>query len=292
MNLLVSAGASRFALRLLPRLLAEPDFTQVLGVDAYETAFTHDRFVQVLHDLRSPQIEHVLREVQAVVHLASAADDDEAASGAVLQTAQNLYTCAYAAGVRLLVHLSSALIYDVPDAGTRQALGENHARRAPPGCVAADALLAVEHWLDGFERDHPDVRLVRLRPHWVLGPHCSSILARLLNQRLILRTPQPAALQCVHEDDLVEAIVQAIRSDARGAFNLACADSAMLADLQHQAHWLRLPVAPPLLARRLGTTIGCIEALARSLTLDSGRARKKLSWQPRYDNAREIVRHR
>lgn len=292
MNLLVTASASPFALRLLPRLLAEPDFTQVLGADAYESDFSHDRFVQVLHDLRSPQIEHMLQDVEALVHLASAASDDDAASGTVLQTAQNLYTRAAAAGVRHVVHLSSALIYDISPSAAGQSVDEGHARGAPAGCVAAEALLAVEHWLDGFEREHRDVRLVRLRPHWALGPHCSSILARLLNQRLSLRRPEPALQQCVHEDDVVEAIVQALQCEARGAFNLACADSMLLADLQRQAHWLRLPVAPRLLARRLGTTTGCIEALNRTLLLDSTRARKKLGWRPRYDNVREILRHR
>jgi UDP-glucose 4-epimerase len=125
-----------------------------------------------------------------------------------------------------------------------------------------------------------------------VGPHSDSVLARLLRQRLTLRQSKTAHLQCVHEEDVVEAILQALHSKVRGAFNLACKEKVTLTALHRQARWLRLPMAARLLARRLDTAPGCIEALSRSLVLNTTRARTELGWQPRYDRVREIIRQR
>jgi nucleoside-diphosphate-sugar epimerase len=289
MNVLVTGSASGFAQLLLARLAADPGIDLILGVDQRESAFTHERYVQVVLDLRSPQLARVLQGMQAVIHLAPAAGDDAAARGEILEAAQNLYTRALAADTHHLIHLSSALVYG---AQADIAIDEQHARGAVPGCAAAEALQAVEAWLDVFEAEHPARRLVRLRPHWLVGPHVDSVLARLLRQHLTLRQPTETQLQCVHEEDVVEAILRALHSKVRGAFNLACKESVTLTALHRQARWLRLPMAARLLAHRLDTAPGCIEALARSLVLDTARARSELGWRPRYDRAREIVRHR
>jgi len=287
MNVLVTGSASGFAQILLPRLAADPGIEFILGMDQRESAFTHERYVQVVLDLRSPLLARVLRDIQAVIHLAPAVSDAAAARGELLAGAQNLYSRALAAGTQHLIHLSSALVYSAP---AENAVDEHHALAATPGCAAAEALQAVEAWLTEFEAEHPTRRVLRLRPHWLVGPHCDSVLARLLRQRLTLRDAT-ARLQCVHEDDVVEAIVRALHSEARGAFNLACSDSVTLPALHRQARWLRLPATMRLLASRLDTVPGCIDALTRSLVLDSQRARSELGWHPRYDRAREIIRH-
>ena len=289
MNVLVTGSASGFAQLLLARLAADPGIELILGVDQHESAFTHERYVQVVLDLRSPMLERVLQGMQAMIHLAPAIGDDAAARGESLEAAQNLYTRALAADIRHLIHLSSALVYS---ARAGNAVDEQHARGAAPGCAAAEALQAVETWLDDFEAEHPTRRLVRLRPHWLVGPHADSVLARLIRQHLTLRQSMPTQLQCVHEEDVVEAILRALHSKVHGAFNLACKESATLAALHRQARWLRLPMAARLLAHRLDTSAGCIEALSHSLVLDTARARTELGWQPRYDRVREIIRHR
>jgi len=288
MKILVTGSASGFAQLLLPRLLADPKIELLLGVDQHPAAFEDERYVQVLLDLRSPQLGRVLQGVHAVIHLAPAASDAAAARGEILEAAQNLYTNAAAAGVRQAIHLSSALVYDTQ---TRSAIDEQRAYGAPPGCIAAEALQSAEVWLDDFEAARPTLRVVRLRPHWLVGPHSDSVLARLLRQRLSLRQATESRLQCVHEEDVVEAILLALPSKLRGAFNLACKESVTLTALHRQAHWLRLPMAARLLAHRLDTAPGCLEALSRSLVVTSKRARIELGWKPRYDRVRDILRH-
>jgi len=289
MNVLVTGSASGFAQVLLARLAADPDIELILGVDQRESAFTHERYVQVVLDLRSPIMARVLQGMNAVIHLAPATGDAAAARGESLAAAQNLYSHALAANTYHLIHLSSALVYRTR---ADTSIDEQHARGAVPGCAAAEALQEMEAWLDDFETKYPTRRLVRLRPHWLVGPHTDSVLARLLRQHLTLRESMHTTLQCVHEEDVVEAILRALHSKVRGAFNLACKESTTLQALHRQARWLRMPMAGTLLAHRLDTAPGCIEALSNSLVLNTARARNELGWKPRYDRVRDIVRHR
>lgn len=296
MNVLVTGSASRFAQVLLPRLLAEPQIELVIGVDRNQGEFTHERFVQVLMDPHSPQLERVLHGMQAVINLSAlgyaepAPEEREDAHASMLRDTQNLCTLAAGAGVAHLLHLSSALVYDAR--GTAGGVREDQARGAPGECGVARALQAVEDWLDGFEREHRGLRVVRLRPHWILGPRTASLLARLLALRLRPRLPEPSPLtQCVHEDDVAEATWLALTGRVSGAVNLACADALPLRDMQRAARRLALPMPPKLVARRLeAPETGCLENLLRGLVLDSTRARTELGWRPRYDKARDILR--
>ena len=287
MNVLVTASAARFARRLLPALLADSRVELVIGLDFDQTDFVHERFVQVLLDPQLPQVERVLQNIQAVIHLAPALAD--AGRAALLTATQNLCALAHAAGVRDLVTVSSAFIYDTQIGSG--ALREDHSRGAPSGCGPAAALQAMEDWLDGFERDHPALRLVRLRPHWVLGPHSNSLLAWVLRGRHTPRLPAPLPrLQCLHEDDLVAAILQALHGGARGAFNLAASEPVTLRELHRQTRWLRLGTSPEAAARRFGMDRECAALLRRPLVLDTTRARQELGWQPSRSRLRDILK--
>ena len=229
----------------------------------------------------------MLQNIQAVIHLAPALAD--AGRGALLAATQNLCTLAHAAGVRNLVTVSSAFIYDTQIGSG--ALREDHARGAPSGCGPAAALQAMEDWLDSFERQHTALRLVRLRPHWVLGPHSNSLLAWVLRGRYTPRLPHPLPpMQCLHEDDLVAAVLQALHADARGAFNLAASEPVTLRALHRQAHWLRIGISPEAAARRYGMDRECAALLRRPLVLDTTRAQRELAWQPSRSRLREILK--
>lgn len=288
MNVLVTASASGFAQRLLPELLANPRIKLVIGLDREPADFEDERFVQVLLDPQLPQLERVLQNIQSVIHLAPALADLDRAT--LLAGTRNLCTHAHAAGVRRLVLVSSALIYD--PRSNDQPVDEDQPRgAAPAGCAPVMALQAVEDWLDEFESEHTEPRIVRLRPHWLLGPHSNSLLAWVLRSRRTPRLPEPRPqLQCLHEDDLVQAVLLALQAKSRGAFNLAADDSTTLQELHRHARWLRLRTSPERAARRYGMDRDCAGLLRRPLTLDTTRARTKLGWEPRYDRWRDVLK--
>lgn len=299
MKVLVTGSASGLAQALLPRLLADPQIDLVLGVDRHQCRFEHEQFVQVLLDLHTPLLGRVVQGMDAVIHLCAAgyAEPDpgerDSALAGMLRDTQNLCALAASAGVRRIVHLSSALVYD-PRTDGRGGIQESHARRAPENCVVIQALQALEDWLDDFEPQHPGMRVVRLRPHWVIGPKTASLLKRFLKGRYYprLEAPQPL-LQCVHEDDVAEALRLSLADPVSGAMNLACADAVPLDRLVRLAHWIALPMPANLVARRLERAeAGCFEALRQPLVLDSSRARTQLGWHPRHDSVQAVLKHR
>lgn len=287
MNVLITGSSSQFAQVLLNGLLADPRIELAIGLDREQTDFDHERYVQVLIDLRLPLLARVLQNIQAVVHVAPVlADTDRTAA---LTATRNLCELAHGAGVQHLILVSSAFIYDTQIGSG--ALREDHPHGAPSGCTPASTLQATEDWLDEFERQHPGLRIVRLRPHWVVGPHSNSLLARVLTGHRTPRLPEPyPAIQCLHEQDLVQAILLALHADARGAFNLAACEPVTLAALHRQARWLRLPSSPEHVVRRYGMDNACAELLKHSMVLDSSRARRELGWQPRYTTPRDILK--
>lgn len=293
MNLLLTGSATDFAQALLPPLLADEDIALVIGIDTEDSGFRHERFVQVIADLRSPQLARPLKGMHAVVHLAQPlVAEREIERMEMLRGTQNLFTLAQANKTRRLVHLSSALIYETRTGGNGT-LDEDAARGAEHACPEAVALQTIEDWLDEFETTRPRPQLLRLRPHWMLGPHSHSLVARLLRQRLLPRFPEPAPrLQAIHENDVIAAIRLALGTEERGAFNLACSESGTFATLARDAHWLRLTAGAELTARRAGVERGCLEILQRSLLLSGVRARSELGWKPRFNKLRDIVKGR
>jgi nucleoside-diphosphate-sugar epimerase len=162
----------------------------------------------------------------------------------------------------------------------------------------------VERRLDRFEREAPDVRVVRMRPGLVFkkeaaegirrlfaGPFFPSLLA---HPGLINLVPDIDDLrsQVVHSYDVGEAFRLALLNDeARGAFNLAAEPvldaqeigrilnarpvpvSSRLARAGADLSWrLRLQPVPP----------GWLDLSRQVPIMDTTRARTELGWTPRY----------
>lgn len=300
-KVVVTGSASRFARTLLPLLAGDERIEQVIGIDERETAFRHARFTQVLLDLRSPQLARLFTEAEAVVHLAAAADGDdlEEEAGASptayvhanVHPGQNVFRCAAQQQVPCVVYLSSAVVYELP--ARNRPIDEQQPRAALPGFSYAEEHVALEAWLDTFELEHPTMRIVRLRPHLIVGTDGPAAVRRLLRTPFTVRLARSASrLQCVHALDVARAVQYAVHRDVGGAFNLACADSATLQEMQRlcRGGLIRLPFAAAYrLARRAARRSGggepvWMELLRHEVVLNTNRARRRLGWKPLYDS--------
>lgn len=307
MKLLVTASASPLATALLPTLAADERIEQIIGLDERETDFAGDRFTQVLLDSRSPQVTRLVAGMDAVLHLGTAATLDirrveRRDRGLIgdfsVHGAQNLFRCAVEQGVRCLVHVSTAAVYALP--ARQRPITEQHARAPLPGFAWAENQVALENWLDALAGEMAATRLVRLRPHLIVGRRASPRIRRLLGApfsiRLAGRAPR---LQCVHVDDLARAILQALfRRDAEGAFNLACSNAVTLQDMQRVRGRGLLPLPFPVVYQmlRLTSRLGLgqaptwMETLRHEIVLDTTRARRRLGWKPQYDTVEACLK--
>lgn len=298
MKVLITGSASTFAGALLPLLAADERVTQVIGVDRRETSFNDARFTQVLLDARSPQIGRVLIGMDAVVHLTTASTGIAAAAPGAqrqadnIESGQNVFRCAAHEKVPCVVHVSTAMVYELP--ARERPINEQHPRAALPGLKWAEEQVVLEEWLDAFETEHDELRVVRLRPHLLVGKHGSPWVRRLLRSMFSVRLAgHPPRLQCVHAQDVARAIQRALFADVRGAFNLACGNSATLLEMQRLNGRGLVPLPFPLFARlRTGPTAidpSWFETLRHEIILDTSRARRRLGWKPQYDSVQACL---
>lgn len=168
----------------------------------------------------------------------------------------------------------------------------------------------VERLLDVFERDHHDLRVVRMRPAFVFQRQAAPAQRRLFMGPLvpgslmradlapILPLPRGLQLQAIHADDVAAAMAQALHLDVAGAFNLAADEPLTGADLAAMCEARHVPI-PPRLARAavaagwrshlIPAPPRLFDALMSLPTMDTTRARNELQWSPDV-SARDAVR--
>jgi nucleoside-diphosphate-sugar epimerase len=168
----------------------------------------------------------------------------------------------------------------------------------------------VESMLDTFEIEHPQVRVVRMRPALIFKRDAGAEVRRLfagpflpsplLRRSLIPFVPDIERLrfQCVHSFDAAEAYRLAITNEVRGAFNIAAdpvIDPAMLAAVM-KAHPVKISprVARGLTsltwrARLQPTPPGWFDLAMQSPLLDTTRARTELGWAPTYTSEAALL---
>ena len=246
MRVFVTGSSSHLAAALLPRLCAHPAVEHVTGVDVDPPRFQHSRFSATQLDVRDPQLERLLARHEALVHLACRPRPGNGAEQEMFDINVNgshkVFHAARRAGVRRLIHLSSAAVY-----GGGVHLGETAALNPAPGHLHAHHQAHLERLL---EIEFPEC--VRLRPHLVLGPHARPAIKRLLRLPCYVRLPAPyPLLQCVHEDDVAQAVLLALDREARGAFNLAVEDNFSYRDAVRSRHRLAVATAACRGARRI-----------------------------------------
>jgi nucleoside-diphosphate-sugar epimerase len=235
--------------QLLARLAADPDVERVVGIDAREPRLRPASLDFHLLDIASADLEPLLDGADALVHLAFlfAPQHDEALMARVnLDGTRRVLDAAGAAGIRTVVYLSSATVYGAwPE--NPVPLTEDAPLRPNPGFVYAWHKAETERLVGEWRDAHPDGRVAVLRPAVMLGPHVDNWVARALADALPFRIADTTPpVQYVHEDDVVAAVLLALRDRLDGPFNVAPdgwipGDQALA--LAGTSPWLSLPAS-------------------------------------------------
>jgi nucleoside-diphosphate-sugar epimerase len=292
-KVIVTGSSSCLARALLPRLCAEATISQITGIDLRPPHFAHPKFRALQADFRDAQAAALLPRHDALVHLAYVVlrgRMNEAAMREInVDGSLRLLQAARAAGLRRIVHLSSAAVY-----GSGAGLDEDAPYAPLAGFCYGEHKAELERLLQDAVPE-----CLRLRPHIILGPHAQPVLRQLLWLPFYLRLadPQPE-LQCVHEDDVAAAICAGLARDVRGPCNLAAADHWNLRDVMRMRHAQSLPL--PVAAARAGLAVahgvsgwggepGWLDGLRHTLTLDCRRAVRDLGWRPAFSGAQALA---
>jgi nucleoside-diphosphate-sugar epimerase len=261
-------------------------------------------------DITTDDLDPILGGADVVIHLAWAIQpsrDETVLRATNIEGSHRVFDAAARGGVGAVVYASSVGAYS---AGPKdRAVDETWPTHGIATSTYSRHKAYVERMLDTFCVEHPDIRVVRLRPGLIFKKGAASEIRRLflgpfvpsplLRKNLIPAVPDIAGLvfQAVHSLDVGEAYRLAALSDAQGAFNIAAdpvlttrrlaelldahpvpVSSSLLRQAAGLTWWLRLQPTPP---GWLDLAMGCP-------VLDTGRARRLLGWSPAHTSTEAV----
>jgi nucleoside-diphosphate-sugar epimerase len=297
---------------LLRSLADEPAVESVLGVARRipKQAFPKTEWRQA--DIASSPLRPLFQGADAVVHLAwliQPGRDKQVLHQVNVEGSARVFRAAAAAGVSTLVYASSIGAY-APGPKDR-GVDESWPTTGIESSFYSRHKAEVERLLDRFEDEHPDTRVVRLRPGLIFKREAASGIRRLfagpflpgflVRKSLIPVVPDHPRLvfQAVHSYDVGDAYRLALVNDnARGAFNVA-ADPVLDPDELARAlgaRKLRVPggllrggAALSYRLRVQPSEPGWVDMAFAVPVMDTTRARTELGWQPKRSSSEALL---
>jgi UDP-glucose 4-epimerase len=244
-----------------------------------------------IRDVRDRELRRELEGADALVHLAfRVLGRGRDAASVNVDGSRNAFTSALDAGVRTIVHASSAAAYGcAPD--NPVPLTEQHPLRALPPFYYPQTKAAVERLLDELEQAHPEARFVRMRPVSTLGPGAP----RVARGRVFVTVREfDPLIQFTWIDDLVEAFRAALHTEtARGPYNVGAPGpvrSSQVAGLIG-VRGVRLPHRVVRTLARFTMDPAWVDMTRYPIVVDTTRAESELGWHPTYDCATALRRY-
>jgi UDP-glucose 4-epimerase len=303
MRVVVTGASGNVGTSLLRALDGEAAVTSVLGLARRRPELELAKTTWATADVAADDLTGHFRGADVVVHLAwliQPSHDPFAMWRTNVVGTERVLAAASQAGVGAVVCASSVGAYS-PGPKDRRVDEAWPTHGVTTSSYSRDKAYQ-ERLLDLFERDHPQVRVVRLRPaltfkkeaaseirRYFLGPLVPGSLARADAIPVVPKVKR-LRTQAVHADDVAQAYRLAVVGDARGPFNLAVdpvLDADALAAILH-ARPVRVPTG--LLKAGAAATwrlhlqpvsTGWLDLALQSPLLDAGRARAELGWRPR-----------
>jgi nucleoside-diphosphate-sugar epimerase len=294
---------------VLDALARDTDVESVVGIARRKPRVEYPKTEFVCADMIRDVLVPHFRGADAVVHLAwliQPAHDVGRLWRVNVEGSARVFAAAAEAKVPALVYASSVGAYS-PGPKDRQ-VDESWPTSGIRTSYYSRQKAETERLLDGFEREHAGVRVVRLRPALIfkresaaeqrrlfLGPLVPSFLFRRIP--VVPDIPR-LRFQAVHSYDVGEAYRLAVRSDARGAFNIA-ADPVL--DPDELARLLRARKVPLPTAFARGAAqltfrlhvqpadVGWVDMALQTPLLDSTRAGTELGWEPQRSGADALL---
>jgi len=282
----------------------DPRVGSILGVARRRPQWSAPRTEWAQADIERDALVSLFRGADAVIHLAwlfQPSHDPLVTWGANVGGSKRVFQAVAEAGVPALVCASSVGAYS-PGPKDR-AVAEDWPTDGWPTAGYTREKAYVERSLDAFERAHPEVRVVRLRPGFIFKRESASqqrrlFIGPLLPNKLVRPGLVPIVpdlpglrFQALHTADAGQAYRLAALSEVRGAFNIAAepvVDAAMLAEC-FGARIVSVPLRPVRTALWLAWQLHLIpaspylfDAFLRLPIMDITRARTELGWSPQY----------
>ncbi len=297
----VVTGISGNLGRTLTKLLHKKE--RVIGIDRRPFVGKPKDVEMYQLDLRKKKAEDVFRKgnIKAVIHMGIMHDprmsEEEHHSFNVIGTTRILDYCARY-GVKKVVVLSSANVYG-PSPENSNFLTEEAPLMAAGRFSAVRDLIEVDMLANGFFWKHPDIQTVILRPVHIVGPMIKNAPSNYLR----LKHPWMLAgfdpmVQLIHVEDAARAMIEALRPEARGVYNVVGPGEVPLTSVLRELGHSPIPVPHPLARTVLGFMFKYrlaefpppeLDHIQFLCAVDGSRWVKDVDWKPR-SSMRDTIR--
>jgi len=312
MRVVVVGASGNVGTSVLRALAAEPAVESVLGIARRlpEQSFPKTDWREA--DITRSPLRPLFQDADAVIHLAwliQPGRDKRQLHEVNVEGSARVFRAAAASGVGALVYASSIGAY-APGPKDRP-VNESWPTTGIASSFYARHKAEVERLLDRFEGEHPNMRVVRLRPGLIFKREAASGIRRLfagpflpnalVQPRLIPVVPDHPRLvfQAVHSYDVGEAYRLAVANDdARGPYNVA-ADPVLDPDelaralgarkVRVPAALLRGGAALSYLLRLQPSEPGWVDMAFAVPVMDTTRARTELGWRPERSSTEALL---
>lgn len=297
MRVAVTGASGQLGTLVLRRLADDRAVKQIVAIDLRPPLVVSGKIGYVCADVRG---ELPLQGCNALIHLAflvAKRGRRELQDDVNVRGSANVFEQAVKAGVRRILYASSVAAYGVVP-GLPVPVVEETPRTRQPGFWYACAKYDVEAGLDELSGKHPDVAITRFRPAILIGRRMEHQLGAAMRRGYF---PEGGSMPVVWDEDVADAFLLALRSGARGAFNLAADEPLPARELARAAGLKHLDV-PRGLLKALEKMVTALQLLPPSdpgwlgkadfpLVYSSERARRELGWKPRFPTARDVLAH-
>lgn len=300
MKVVVTGASGQLGTLVLSGLAANRKVKSVIALDLAPPSIPSPKTTWIKADLRDPGLDRHFEGADALIHLAfivaKKVGRDEMQEVNV-DGSRRMFEFAAAAGVKTIVYSSSLAAYGVVHGHPDPIVEDTPRKRTSPLTYSVNKY-DVEEFLDTFEPEHPELRVVRIRPAILIGLRNAHGQDRLFRRRILLNV-SPARLPLVWDEDVAQAVLLALFADVRGAFNV-CADEQLNAtELAKRTGFrlLSIPFRSIHAGARALSTVGFridpdwIKVADVELPASSERAKRELGWKPICPTAESLLRH-
>jgi len=302
----ISSGLGKV---LVPKLQNQPSVERIIGIDVNAYSGNLDKITFFKGDVRDTAgVDAAFQDVDILFHLAFIVGEGKLPNKKTIYDinvngSKTVFNAAAKNKIKKIIYLSSVSAYGhQPE--SPQVVTEDSPLLGPitTNFYYSHTKGIVEQYLDQFEKDHPEISLIRVRPP-IFGRSNSSIDMKtfLSPKRTVSRALFPLnhngklPVQLIDEEDLTDALVLMMKKDLRGAYNVA---SPALLDLctflkDEYNHELK-PASYALnnlflKMQNIWAKMGWIQALKYLSILDTDKVERELEWKPKM-NTEQILR--
>lgn len=235
MRVVIVGASGNVGTSVLHALAGEDQVDSILGICRRQPRMDWPKTEWVEADITRDDMAAHFRGADVVVHLGwliQPSRDEATLYATNVEGSQHVFNATAKAEVPALVYASSVGAYS--HGPKDRAVDESWPTDGIPTSFYSRHKAAVERLLDSFEREHPDVRVARLRPGLIFKREAATEIRRyfagpfvpnpLVRAGLIPIVPDVDRLvfQAVHSLDVGDAYRRAVvNGGARGAYNVA-----------------------------------------------------------------------